>query len=197
MTIIAVYAAQLDYRNCEADVKRIEAILASHHLFVARKKEIFSLINKYVNEMEVHDPHQVMELVADALTPAAEALAAAHRSLAEHGYGLLVFDAYRPWFVTKMFWDATPGNLKDFVADPASGSRHNRGCAVDLTLFDLDTGERSPWRTIQPEDATGMLGMTPMYRLDRSDLDAYAGERGRRGNKLPRGFQNVDRIELS
>jgi hypothetical protein len=70
LTIIAVYAAQMDHQNCEADVKRIEAILASHHLFVARKKEIFSLINKYVNEMEVHDPHQVMELVADALTPA-------------------------------------------------------------------------------------------------------------------------------
>jgi hypothetical protein len=70
LTIIAVYAAQMDHQNCKADVKRIEAILASHHLFVARKKEIFSLINKYVNEMEVHDPHQVMELVADALTPA-------------------------------------------------------------------------------------------------------------------------------
>ena len=69
LTIIAVYAAQMDHQNCEADVKRIEAILASHHLFVARKKEIFSLINKYVNEMEVRDPHQVMELVADALTP--------------------------------------------------------------------------------------------------------------------------------
>jgi len=69
LTIIAVYAAQMDYQNCEADVKRIEAILESHHLFVARQKEIFSLINKYVNEMEVRDPHKVMELAADALTP--------------------------------------------------------------------------------------------------------------------------------
>ena len=69
LTIIAVYAAQMDHQNCEADVKRIEAILESHHLFVARKKEIFSLINKYVNEMEVRDPHKVMELAADALTP--------------------------------------------------------------------------------------------------------------------------------
>ena len=69
LTIIAVYAAQMDYQNCEADVKRIEAILASHHLFVARKKEIFSLINKYVNEMEVRDPHKVMEVAANALTP--------------------------------------------------------------------------------------------------------------------------------
>jgi hypothetical protein len=69
LTIIAVYAAQMDHQNCEADVKRIEAILESHHLFVARKKEIFSLINKYVNEMEVRDPHKALELAADALTP--------------------------------------------------------------------------------------------------------------------------------
>ena len=46
LTIIAVYAAQMDYQNCEADVKRIEAILESHQLFVARKKEIFAMINK-------------------------------------------------------------------------------------------------------------------------------------------------------
>ena len=47
----------------------------------------------------------------------------------EHGYGLLIHDGYRPWYVTKMFWDATPESLKVFVADPASGSRHNRGAA--------------------------------------------------------------------
>lgn len=73
--------------------------------------------------------------------PAAEALARVQRRLAEQGYGLLVYDAYRPWFATKMFWDATPEDQKQFVADPAKGSRHNRGCAVDLTLVDLMTGE--------------------------------------------------------
>jgi len=73
--------------------------------------------------------------------PAAEAVARAHRALAEHGYGLLIHDAYRPWYVTKMFWDATPEEYKLFVADPSKGSRHNRGCAVDLTLYDLATGE--------------------------------------------------------
>lgn len=73
--------------------------------------------------------------------PAAEALVRAHRTLGERGYGLLIHDAYRPWYVTKMFWDATPEALKDFVANPANGSRHNRGAAVDLTLFDRATGE--------------------------------------------------------
>jgi D-alanyl-D-alanine dipeptidase len=72
--------------------------------------------------------------------PAAEALVRAHRNLRKHGYGLLIHDGYRPWYVTKLFWDATPANLHQFVADPAEGSRHNRGCAVDLTLYDLKTG---------------------------------------------------------
>ncbi|NNE69951.1 MAG: serine hydrolase [Rhodothermales bacterium] len=73
--------------------------------------------------------------------PAAEALVRAHQKLAAFGYGVIVHDAYRPWFVTKMFWDATPDDQKDFVANPANGSRHNRGAAVDLTLYDLGTGE--------------------------------------------------------
>jgi len=72
--------------------------------------------------------------------PAAEALLRAERGLAPQGYGLLIFDAYRPWYVTKIFWEATPADKHEFVADPAKGSRHNRGCAVDLTLYDLKTG---------------------------------------------------------
>jgi D-alanyl-D-alanine dipeptidase len=73
--------------------------------------------------------------------PAAEALARVHRKLAQQGFGLLVFDAYRPWYVTKVFWEATPPDKRIFVADPAKGSRHNRGCAVDLTLYVLSTGK--------------------------------------------------------
>jgi D-alanyl-D-alanine dipeptidase len=72
--------------------------------------------------------------------PAAEALGRVQRALAPKGFGLLIHDAYRPWFVTKMFWDATPESSHVFVADPSQGSRHNRGCAVDLTLYDLKTG---------------------------------------------------------
>jgi CubicO group peptidase (beta-lactamase class C family)/D-alanyl-D-alanine dipeptidase len=72
---------------------------------------------------------------------AAEALARAHRALRPKGYGLLIFDGYRPWSVTRMFWDATPEKQRIFVADPSKGSRHNRGCAVDLTLYDLKTGQ--------------------------------------------------------
>jgi D-alanyl-D-alanine dipeptidase len=75
--------------------------------------------------------------------PAAEAVARANQTLRAKGYGLLIFDGYRPWSVTKLFWDyATPEQRRiEFVANPKKGSRHNRGCAVDLTLFDLKTGK--------------------------------------------------------
>jgi D-alanyl-D-alanine dipeptidase len=76
--------------------------------------------------------------------PAAEALLRVHRDLKVRGYRLLIHDAYRPWHVTRMFWDATPASGRAFVADPAQGSKHNRGCAVDLTLYDLKTGAPVP-----------------------------------------------------
>jgi CubicO group peptidase (beta-lactamase class C family)/D-alanyl-D-alanine dipeptidase len=73
--------------------------------------------------------------------PAAEAVVRASQELHKQGYGLLIHDAYRPWYVTRMFWDGTPQEGRIFVADPSQGSRHNRGCAVDLTMYDLATGE--------------------------------------------------------
>jgi len=73
--------------------------------------------------------------------PAAESLVRAHRKLRLQGYGLLIHDAYRPWYVTRVFWDAVPEDKKIFVADPTKGSRHNRGAAVDLTLYELATGK--------------------------------------------------------
>jgi D-alanyl-D-alanine dipeptidase/kynurenine formamidase len=76
--------------------------------------------------------------------PAAEALSRVQRVLREKGYGLVVFDGYRPWRVTKVFWDVTPADKKAFVADPSKGSKHNRGCAVDLSLVDAKTGAPVP-----------------------------------------------------
>ena len=73
--------------------------------------------------------------------PAALAVARVHKLLAKDGLGLLIHDAYRPWQVTKLFWEATPDSGRIFVADPAKGSKHNRGAAVDLTLYDLATGK--------------------------------------------------------
>jgi D-alanyl-D-alanine dipeptidase len=65
---------------------------------------------------------------------AAEALALVQADLKKLGYGLKVYDGYRPLSVQKVFWDILPD--PKFVADPAVGSRHNRGYAVDLALVD-------------------------------------------------------------
>ena len=73
--------------------------------------------------------------------PAADALVRAAHGLRRLGYGLLIYDAYRPWYVTKVFWDATPPESRWLVANPALGSKHNRGAAVDITLYDLATGK--------------------------------------------------------
>ena len=73
--------------------------------------------------------------------PAAEALVRVNQKLRAQGFGLIVFDGYRPWSVTKAFWDATAEDKKIFVADPSKGSRHNRGCAIDLSMFELASGK--------------------------------------------------------
>jgi len=112
--------------------------------------------------------------------PAAEALGRVERSLASKGYGLLIHDAYRPWFVTKMFWDATPESAHVFVADPSQGSRHNRGCAVDLTLYDLKSGNAvemtGRYDEMSPRSYADYLGGTSRQRwlreLLRSEMQA-------------------------
>ncbi len=72
--------------------------------------------------------------------PAADAVLRAQQKLKPLGYGLLIHDGYRPWYVTRTFWECTPLEKKWLVANPASGSKHNRGAAIDLTLYDLKTG---------------------------------------------------------
>lgn len=76
--------------------------------------------------------------------PAAEAVVRVHKLLKKEGLGLVIFDGYRPWKITKLFWDTVPLDQRKFVADPATGSKHNRGCAVDLSIYDRKTGKQVP-----------------------------------------------------
>ena len=106
--------------------------------------------------------------------PAAEALLRALHKLQPLGYGLLIHDGYRPWYVTKIFWDATPPEGKIFVADPAQGSRHNRGCAVDLTLYDLKSGKpiemTGAYDEMSPRSFPNYPGGTSLQRWHRDPL---------------------------
>lgn len=111
--------------------------------------------------------HTTLYPVARAFlrAPAAAALHAVQQELAPLGLGLKVFDGYRPYSITERMWE--PIRNPDFVADPAKGSRHNRGAAVDLTLVDLATGEELAMPT--PYD-----DFTPRARQDFNDLPAEA-----------------------
>lgn len=76
--------------------------------------------------------------------PAAEGVMRVHKWLGRQGLGIVIYDGYRPWSITKLFWETVREDQKKFVADPAKGSKHNRGCAVDLGIFDLKTGKAIP-----------------------------------------------------
>lgn len=82
----------------------------------------------------------------------AEALVAAQKEFVKRGYSLKLFDCYRPLSVQKKMWKILPGT--HYVANPAKGSKHNRGAAVDLTLVDLATGKEldmgTPFDTFSP-----------------------------------------------
>ncbi len=114
--------------------------------------------------------------------PAAEAVVRAHRSLREQGYGLVVFDGYRPWHVTKLLWDATPGAKRAFVADPSQGSKHNRGSAVDLSLVDLATGAplemAGDYDEMSERSYPTYAGGTPEERVRRDRLRAAMEREG-------------------
>ncbi len=118
--------------------------------------------------------------------PAAEALVRAHRKLKAQDYGLLIHDGYRPWYVTKMFWEATPADKHTFVADPKQGSRHNRGCAVDLTLYELKTGRAvempSLYDEMSPRSAPDYAGGSAEQRWRRAALRAALEAEGFRVN---------------
>jgi D-alanyl-D-alanine dipeptidase len=127
--------------------------------------------------------HQKLYPVAKVFLrrPAAIALHDVERELAREGLGLKLFDGYRPYRVTVRMWK--PIRNPDFVADPAKGSRHNRGAAVDLTLIDLRTGRELPM-------PTGYDAFTPKARQDFNDLppEAIANRTRLRDVMMRHGF---------
>lgn len=76
---------------------------------------------------------------AFARLPVVMALKDVEEDLKTRGLGIKIYDAYRPYAVTVKFYEETPDT--NFVADPRKGSKHNRGCAIDMSLIDLKTGK--------------------------------------------------------
>jgi D-alanyl-D-alanine dipeptidase len=104
--------------------------------------------------------------------PAAMSLANAQHELAKSGLGMKVFDGYRPYRVTEKMWE--PIRNPDFVADPAKGSRHNRGAAVDVTLIELASGRElampTPYDDFTSHARQDFDDVTPEVRANRARL---------------------------
>lgn len=92
--------------------------------------------------------------------------------LKKQGYGLKIYDAYRPYRVTLAFYEGAAD--KNFVANPAKGSKHNRGCAVDLTIIDLKTGREmampTPYDSFAPEAAADYANLPAEVLKNRKML---------------------------
>lgn len=93
----------------------------------------YASINNFIHR-EMYPPGTSVTFLK---LPVAKALAQVQENLKTKGYCLKIFDAYRPYSVTKKFWELV--HDERYVAHPAKGSGHNRGIAVDITLTNLKT----------------------------------------------------------
>ncbi len=87
---------------------------------------------------------------------------------------MLVLDAYRPWSVTRDLWEGAPKDKRKWVANPKKGSPHNRGCSVDVSLYDLNTGKeiKMPGGPVELLDHAlpDLTGTTPREQAARDLL---------------------------
>lgn len=114
---------------------------------VAIDKYVGNLKSNFVYATNYNFTHQILYRKPKAYLrlAAAKALQAVANNLTTKGLGLLIYDAYRPYSITKTMWQIVPDDR--YAANPAKGSGHNRGIAVDLTLYNLKTGLPLPMPT--------------------------------------------------
>jgi len=115
---------------------------------------------------------------AFARKPVVESLKKIQKELNKKGYGLKIFDGYRPYAITIEFYKKASD--KNFVANPAKGSKHNRGCAVDLTLINLKTGKEipmpTPYDSFSAAAAAKYEKVSPEAKKNRDFLIAIMGK---------------------
>jgi zinc D-Ala-D-Ala dipeptidase len=108
-----------------------------------------------------------------------ERLAHAQRLARSKGLQLKIFDAYRPLSVQRLMWSIVPDER--YVADPNKGSRHNRGCAVDLTLCTADGEELdmgTGYDAFEPRSAATATDLSEEQRTHRALLQRIMSEAG-------------------
>jgi D-alanyl-D-alanine dipeptidase len=126
----------------------------------------------------------------------AEKLVKIQERLEKEGLGLKVWDGYRPLSVQKIFWNLLPDDR--YVANPAIGSRHNRGAAVDLTLVNKKGEELpmpTPFDSFVVEAHRNCMNLSPELIENRDLLEKAMGEEGFIG--LPTEWWHFDDAEWS
>ncbi len=141
---------------------------------------------------------------AYARKPVAEALLEAQKEFNERGYGIKIFDAYRPYKATVKFYEVYHDTT--YVASPYRGSRHNRGCAIDMTIIDLKTGKeidmptgydsfrKEAWPTAPVQD--------PVIRKNREYLISVMERHGFKVNASEwwhfdfKGYKNYEVLDI-
>lgn len=112
--------------------------------------------------------------------PTALKLGKAQQKLEERNLSLKVYDAYRPLSVQKIFWKIMPDER--YVADPAKGSRHNRGSAVDVTMVELQSGRElnmpSGYDDFSPRAFYSFTNLPPEAVSNRALLRAVMSDCG-------------------
>ena len=151
----------------------VSSLLAQQNDFVLLR----SLSNDFVFDMKYATPDNFLkQAVYDCgecylRKSTAKALVKANEEFKSLGYRIKLFDCYRPLSVQKKMWKILPGT--HYVANPAKGSKHNRGAAVDLTLVDLATGKEldmgTPFDTFSPR-AHHTYTQLPKQVLDNRKL---------------------------
>ena len=145
ITCIAVQAQHYKY----IDSSKVVGVKSYLKQIRARPELRLVEIKKYIPEISLdiryattnNFTHKRMYQQAGAFArlPVVLALKEVEADLKAKGLGLKIYDAYRPYAVTVKFYEVTADT--NYVADPRKGSKHNRGCAIDLSLIDLKTGK--------------------------------------------------------
>ena len=119
---------------------------------------------------------------------AAQALARVQQRLADYGYGLVIWEAYRPWSASKLAYDALPTDNKQMLPAPEQGFSHNTGRSVDVSLYYLDSG--APVAMISDFDEpsarqySSFAGGTELERYQRDLLHQLMGLEKFQGSEM-------------
>jgi D-alanyl-D-alanine dipeptidase len=163
--IILFFIIFLFFNNCKSQIAAVKQ--NEYGLIVINKKQdyLFSiqqdstkkmvLLNDFLTNVHYDWRYATIDNITKKILykhpaayvrlAAAQALQKIEAALNKQGLGILIYDAYRPYTVTKKMWEIVPDER--YAANPAKGSGHNRGAAVDISLYNLQTGDPLPMPT--------------------------------------------------